>query len=111
MQVDQLIYELLKTSTHLSNLAFNVFLLIFLPRCNHCEISHPSTVIRRRFLIIAKLPRETLPPGAVELVPENLAVTPLERLVFWKPAFEKLFSGALEISFRTTVLERGLPYM
>ena len=111
MQVDQPIYELLKTSTHLSKSAFNLFLSTFLPRCNRSEISHPGTIIRRRLFIIAKPPRETLPPGAVELVPESLAVTPLARLVFRKPALEKLFSGALEISFRTTAPERGLPYM
>lgn len=44
------------------------------------------------------------PPGAIELVPEDLAITPLGRLVCQKLVFKKPDSGALEISFGAMTL-------
>ena len=60
-------------------------------------------------IVIAEFPRKTQPPCAIELVPEDLTVTPLARPVGWKLVFKEQLPGALEITFWTTALERGLP--
>ena len=79
----------MKDQPHIGESLFDETLLNLVARRNCCECSHFLGVIERQFLVIFESPWVTQPPGAVQLVPELLAVTLLAGEVPFETALKE----------------------